>query len=487
MTSISKAFPGVQALANARLEVHAGEVVALMGENGAGKSTLIKVLAGVHRPDAGTIRIDGIPTVFHSPNDALSAGIAVIYQELDLIPTLTARENLFLGQEKTRMGWLDAGKEHQTAKELFAQLEVTIDPELPIRRLSIAQQQAVAIARALLSDARIIVMDEPTAPLTPEEVGKLFRVVRGLTARGLGVVFISHRLEETFEIADRITIMRDGSHVESLPKSMITRAGVIERMVGRSLVDEFPKERASFGSVILRAQNLCRGTAVRGVSIELRAGEVVGLTGLVGSGRTEFARLLFGADPLDSGQVILDGEHVFLNSPRDALRHGICLLTEDRKGQGLVLSASVRENFGLPNLQRFSTAGIVRTSQERERFFHFKQQLAIRVPDAETSVRHLSGGNQQKVVLAKWLEADMRVVIFDEPTRGIDVGAKREIYILLNALARAGKAILMISSELSEVLGMSDRILVMREGRISGELDNTRPVTQEQVMRLAVP
>ncbi|WP_149115563.1 sugar ABC transporter ATP-binding protein [Limnoglobus roseus] len=490
MTGVRKAFPGVQALADARLEVRAGEVVALMGENGAGKSTLIKTLAGVHRPDAGTIRIDGTPRVFHSPNDARAAGVAVIYQELDLIPTLSARENLFLGQEKARFGWLRAGEERRRAAELFAQLDVAIDPETPVARLSVAQQQAVAVARALLSDARILVMDEPTAPLTPREVGKLFRVVRDLTARGLGIVFISHRLDETFEIADRVTIMRDGSHVETLPTSQITREAIIERMVGRPLADEFPKERTATGLVVLRAENLRRGAAVRGVSLDLRAGEVVGLTGLVGAGRTELVRLLFGADPLDSGRVLLDGEPVSLRSPRDALRHGICLLTEDRKGQGLVIGASVRENFGLPNLDRFSTAGVVRAARERERFAHFRQQLAIRVADAETPARNLSGGNQQKVVLAKWLEADMRVVIFDEPTRGIDVGAKREIYLLLNALARAGKAILMVSSELPEVLGMSDRVLVMREGRISGEFDNTDPrvpVTQEQVMRLAVP
>lgn len=490
MTGVSKAFPGVQALADARLEVRAGEVVALMGENGAGKSTLIKTLAGVHQPDAGTILIDGTLRVFHSPNDARTAGVAVIYQELDLIPKLSARENLFLGQETTWFGWLRAGDERRRALALLAQLDVAIDPETPVGRLSVAQQQAVAVARALLSEARILVMDEPTAALTPREVASLFRVVRGLTARGLGVVFISHRLDETFEIADRITIMRDGTHVETLPTGQITREGVIERMVGRPLADEFPKERAAIGPVVLRAENLHHGAAVRGVSLDLRAGEVVGLTGLVGAGQTVLTRLLFGADPLDFGRILLDGEPVSFGSPRDAVRHRVCLLPEDRKAQGLVLGASVRENFGLPNLRRFSTAGVVLASREVARFAHHKRQLAIRVPDAETPARNLSGGNQQKVVLAKWLEADMRVVIFNEPTRGIDVGAKREIYLLLNDLARAGKAILMVSSELPEVLGMSDRVLVMREGRISGEFDNTdprAPVTQEQVMRLAVP
>lgn len=490
MTGVRKAFPGVQALVDARLEVRAGEVVALMGENGAGKSTLIKTLAGAHRPDAGDIRIDGVPRVFHSPNDARTAGVSVIYQELDLIPTLSARENLFLGQERSRLGWIRAGEESRRATELFAQLDIAIHPETPVRDLSVAQQQAVAVARALLSDARILVMDEPTAPLTPHEVGKLFRVVRELMARGLGIVFVSHRLDEAFEIADRITIMRDGAHIETLPKSHATRSGVIEHMVGRPLADEFPKERTAAGPVVLQAEGLARGNAVRGASLDLRAGEIVGLTGLVGAGRTELARLLFGADPLDAGRVLLDGKPIRLSSARDALHHGICLLTEDRKTQGLILGAGVRENFGLPNLRRFSTAGFMRTSVEQDRFAHHAHQLAIRVSDPDMPARALSGGNQQKVVLAKWLEADMRVIIFDEPTRGIDVGAKREIYLLLNALARAGKAILMISSELPEILGMSDRILVMREGRISGAFDNTNPrspVTQEQLMRLAVP
>ena len=488
ISGVHKAFPGVQALADAHLELRAGEVVALVGENGAGKSTLIKILAGVHRPDAGTLLIDGAPRTFSSPNDARAAGVAVIYQELDLIPTLSARENLFLGQERTTLGWLRAGAERRRAMELFGQLDVTIDAETPVARLSVAHRQAVAIARAMLSDARILIMDEPTAPLTPREVGKLFNVVRDVAARGIGVIFISHRLDEVFEIADRVTIMRDGRHVQTLATDRITREGIIERMVGRKIADEFPKERAVIGPVVLRAENLHRGAAVRGVTLDLRAGEVVGLTGLVGAGRTEVARLLFGADRIDTGRILLDGRPTALRSPLDAIRNGICLLTEDRKQQGLVMGASVRENFGLPNLSRFSTAGIVSSTRECDRFELHRRQLSIRVPSAETPALSLSGGNQQKVVLAKWLEADMRVVIFDEPTRGIDVGAKREIYLLLNALARAGKAILMISSEMPEVLGMSDRVLVMRKGLINGELDNSNPrapVTQEQVMRLA--
>ena len=488
LSGVYKAFPGVQALSDARLELRAGEVVALVGENGAGKSTLMKILAGAHRPDAGTLFIDGVPRAFRSPNDARAAGVAVIYQELDLVPTLSARDNLFLGQERTTFGWLHAGAERRRAAELFDRLEVTIDPEAPVADLSVAHRQAVAIARALLSDARILIMDEPTAPLTPREVGKLFAVVRGLTARGIGVIFISHRLDEVFEIADRVTIMRDGRHVQTLPTEQITRQGIIERMVGRTIADEFPKERAEIGAVVLRAEDLRRGNAVRGVSLDLRGGEVVGLTGLVGAGRTEVARLLFGADLIDSGRILLDGKPITLRSPRDAIRNGICLLTEDRKQHGLVTGASVCENFALPNLDRFSTAGVVSGGRERERFEVHRRQLAIRVPGPETPAKNLSGGNQQKVVLAKWLEADMRVVVFDEPTRGIDVGAKREIYLLLNALARAGKAILMISSEMPEVLGMSDRVLVMRHGRLAGELDNRDPrvpVTQEQVMRLA--
>lgn len=488
MSGIRKSFPGVVALADGELELHAGEVVALCGENGAGKSTLIKILAGAHRPDAGEIQIDGKAHDFRSPGDARASGVAVIYQELDLIPTLSSRENLFLGQERSTFGWLAASAERRHAKRLFEQLGVAIDIEAPVSRLSVSQRQAVAIARAMLSEARILVMDEPTAALTTREVDALFKVVRDLAARGVGIVFISHRLDEIFEIADRVTIMRDGRHVMTCPTSEIKREMIIEQMVGRRLEDELPKQQAAVGTVVLRAENLCRSEVVKSVSLTLRAGEVVGLTGLVGAGRTEVARLLFGADQLDSGQIELDGKTLSIRGPRDAIRSGICLLTEDRKDQGLVIGASVRENFALPNLRHFSSAGFVRGSRERDRFAMYRQQLNIRVPNDETPARALSGGNQQKVVLAKWLEADMRVVIFDEPTRGIDVGAKREIYLLLNALAAAGKAILMISSELPEILGMSDRILVMRQGRLCGELNNrdaARPVTQGDVMRLA--
>ncbi len=490
MSGVRRAFPGVQALSDGQLSVDRGQVVALMGENGAGKSTLVKVLAGAIRPDAGTVAVDGVPRQFASPADARAAGVAVIYQELDLIPTLTARENLFLGQERSRLGWLRAGDERRTAAALFAELDVAVDPDAAVSTLTVAQRQAVAIARAMLSDARLLVMDEPTAPLTPREVGKLFTVVRGLTARGVGVVFISHRLDETFEIADRVTVMRDGAHVQTLPVGQVTRDGVIRRMVGRTLAEEFPRTRGRpVGPTVLRADGLGRGDRVAGVSLALRAGEVVGLTGLVGAGRTELARLLSGADRPDRGTISLDGAAVRLRSPRDAIRRGICLLTEDRKGQGLVVSAGVRENFALPNLPRLSTAGVVRGHRERVHLDRWVKRLGIKLAHPDAAAGTLSGGNQQKVVLAKWLEADMRVVLFDEPTRGIDVGAKREIYGLVDELARAGKAVLMVSSELPEVLGMSDRVVVMRAGRVRGELDNTdpaRPVTQEQVMRLAV-
>ena len=487
MRGIVKTFPGVRALDGVSLTLHSGEVLALMGENGAGKSTLMKVLSGVYPPDAGEILISGQVTAIHNPTDARHAGISIIYQELDLIPQLSVRENLFLGREQTSaIGFLKKDTETEAARQLFDKLGVQLDPDARIEDLSVAQQQFVEIAKALAVGAKIVVMDEPSAALSQREVESLFDIIAELKSSGIGIVYISHRMEEVDRLADRVTVIRDGQHIGDLQKGEIERERIIQMMVGRSLDAEFPKRKAEIGSVAFCVKNLTRGTAVRGVSFDLHHGEVLGLTGLVGAGRTELARLLFGADRPESGSMAIDGRPVIIRSPRDAIRKGICLLTEDRKHQGLVLIRSVRENFGLPNLRRFGRGLFLDQKSERASVTRFIDELSIRVPHTETAARNLSGGNQQKVVLAKWLERDTDIIIFDEPTRGIDVGAKVEIYEIINRLAARGKAILMISSELPEILGMSDRILVMREGEISGEITDVAAANQAQILQLAM-
>ena len=361
-----------------------------------------------------------------------------------------------------------------------------MDLDAPCRQLTTAQQQLVEIAKALAFDARIIVMDEPSAALTSHEVERLFEIIRDLKSHGIGIIYISHRLDEVFTITDRVTVLRDGRNVGERPTSQITRNEMIELMVGRELKDEFPARTAAIGPARLEVSHLTRGRAVRDVSFVVRRGEILALTGLVGAGRTEAVRLIFGADPREAGEIRLDGNVLAICSPRDAIAAGIGLLTEDRKLQGLVLGHSVRENFGLPNLERLSTRGFVGLRREREEFGRYVSQLQIKVPNQDARAGNLSGGNQQKVVLAKWLARNCDVLIFDEPTRGIDVGAKYEIYLLMNELVAAGKAIIMISSELPEVLGMADRILVMHEGRVTGEIADARRATQEQIMQLAV-
>jgi ribose transport system ATP-binding protein len=486
MRGIDKSFPGVHALRTIDLDLKRGEVLALLGENGAGKSTLIKTLGGAHQPDAGKITIDGQPLVIRNPHDAQQAGIGIIYQEFNLVPAMTVRENLFLRPGSHRLGFIRAAEERQQAEQVFNRIGVQIDPDALCRNLSVAQQQVVEIAKALLLDARILVMDEPSATLTLKEVNKLFAIVHELRSQGIGIIYISHRLDEIFELADRVMVLRDGEHVGTEPIDQLTRDSMIEMMVGRTLSKEFPTRSVEIGEDRLIVKNLARGTAVRDVSFSVRRGEVLGLTGLVGAGRTETARLIFGADRKDSGTIQLDGNSINPQHPRQAIASGICLLTEDRKNQGLVLGQSVRENFGLPNLERFTRVGLLQQNKERSSFLGYVQSLQIKVTGSEQLAATLSGGNQQKVVLAKWLERNAEIIIFDEPTRGIDVGAKYEIYLLINKLAAEGKSILMISSELPEILGMSDRIVVMHDGRVSGEIEDVAAATQQQIMRLAI-
>jgi ABC-type sugar transport system ATPase subunit len=501
MQGITKSFPGVRALQGVDLALAQGEVLALLGENGAGKSTLIKILGGYHSPDSGTIHINGHSQTLSSPLAAQRAGVGVIYQEFNLVPALSARENIFLGQERSRISFVRKKDEQTRASELFRRIGVPVDSERWCRDLSVAQQQIVEIAKALALNAKILVMDEPSAALSPREVTGLMGIVRELRSQGIGLIYISHRLDEIFSIADRVMVLRDGQHVGTRDIGSVTRSELIEMMVGRKLEDEFPRRTIvpSGGHVSgrslesneptaagLSVRDLRRGTSVRGVSFDVHRGELVALTGLVGAGRTETARLIFGADRAEGGELWLDGKRLRVRSPRQAIAAGVCLLTEDRKSQGLVLGQSVLENFGLPNLKRFAPQGWIRQRQERASFLDYVKQLQIKVTGPTQKTATLSGGNQQKVVLAKWLERNADVIIFDEPTRGIDVGAKYEIYVLMNQLVQQGKAVLMISSELPEVLGMADRILVMHNGLMTGEITDVSNATQEQIMELAV-
>jgi ribose transport system ATP-binding protein len=486
MRGIHKSFPGVQALQNVSLQLQPGEVLALVGENGAGKSTLIKTLGGAHQPDRGEIFLGGERASIPTPATAQQAGISIIYQEFNLIPTLTVRENLFLGREHTVGGFTRARDEHREALRLFADIGLNLDPEKRCSQLTVAEQQKVEIAKALSVQAKVIVMDEPSAALNSQEVQHLFKIIEQLKSREVGVIYISHRLEEVFDIADRVMVLRDGTYVGCHPTSEVTRSQLIELMVGRPLEAEFPARVRTIGEERLRVEGLTRGRIVRDVHFQVRAGEVLGFAGLAGSGRTETMRLVFGADRPDSGRIFVRGQEVKIRNPRDAIRKRICLLTEDRKSQGLVLQHTVRENFGLPNLDQFTRYGFLDQRREQSRFATYVAQLRIKISNSEQIASNLSGGNQQKVVLAKWLERNADIIIFDEPTRGIDVGAKYEIYLLINELAGAGKAIVMISSELPEVLGMSDRIIVMHEGRIRGEIKDVASASQESILSLAI-
>lgn len=485
MTGISKNFAGVQALREVDFDLRPGEVHALLGENGAGKSTLIKVITGVHQPNSGAIYLNDAPVRLANPREAQRYGIAAIYQEPSLFPDLDIAENIFVGRQPTRLGGKVAwNRMYREAAKLLRDLGVSLDPKTKARNLSVAQQQMVEIARALSVQAKILIMDEPTSSLTPAEVEELFRIVRQLRQAGAAIVFISHRLEELFEVADRVTVLRDGAFVGSKPMSEVTTDMLIQMMVGRTLADLFPKRTVEMGEIALQVEGLTRPGLFYDISFELRKGEIVGLAGLVGAGRTDVARAIFGIAPATAGMIKVDGRPVTITSPQQAMRLGLAYVPEDRQHHGLVLPMNISNNITLPLLTEFARMSWINNNQERQAAHQSASQMEVRAAGLWQKVRELSGGNQQKVVLAKWLATRPRILIMDEPTRGIDVGTKAAVHGLMSQLAAEGMAILMISSELPEILGMSDRILVMREGHLMAQFQRAE-ATQEKIMRAA--
>ncbi|MFG2015950.1 sugar ABC transporter ATP-binding protein [Actinomadura geliboluensis] len=489
LVNVSKSFGAVRALQGVTLELHAGEVHALAGENGAGKSTVVKTFAGVHRPDAGEVRVDGEPAAFHGPADAQAAGVAVIYQEPTLFPDLSVAENIFMGrQPRAALGRIDRRAMHARTAQLFERLGVALDPQQPARGLSIADQQVVEIAKAISRDARVLIMDEPTAALTGQEVARLFAVTRTLREQGCAVLFISHRLEEIFELCQRVTTLRDGAYVGTDMVADLTPDDLVRRMVGRDLDALYPKQDVTPGEVALTVRRLTREGAFTDVSFEVRRGEIVALAGLVGAGRSEVARAIFGVDRWDAGAVEVAGRALPAGSPTAAMSAGLALVPEDRRQQGLVMDMSIERNMGLTQLKTLRRAtgrgGLISRRVERDRAADWALRLQLKYARLSDSVGVLSGGNQQKVVLAKWLATEPAVLIVDEPTRGIDVGTKAEVHRLLSELAAQDLAVLMISSDLPEVLGMADRILVMHEGRLTAEIARA-DATEENVMAAA--
>jgi ribose transport system ATP-binding protein len=490
MRGVAKSFPGVQALSGMHLELRRGEVLALVGENGAGKSTLMKLLSGIHTPDAGEFVLDGEPVRIPDPVHAQRLGISIIHQEFNLMPDLTVAQNIFIGREPRGRLLLDERALNEQARELLDRLgqgpELSLDPRRRVGTLTVAQQQMVEIAKALSYDAKVLIMDEPTAALNETEVRALHALIRRFTTRETGVIYISHRMDELKAVADRITVIRDGRHIETLRTAQTSIPEVISRMVGRELaVGARPEGVRAGRETVLSVEGLSTKDLLRDVSLELRRGEILGLAGLMGAGRTELARALVGADPVTSGTFTLEGRRIRIRNPADAARHRIGYLSEDRKHLGLLIEQDVDTNIGIASMRRlFQSAGFLRARAMRARSEELIAELGIRTPSAARTVKHLSGGNQQKVVIAKWLLNDCDILIFDEPTRGIDVGAKEEIHRLLDELARQGKSIIMISSELPEVLRLSHRVLVMCEGRVTGEL-SADEATQENVMHYA--
>ena len=484
MKDIDKSFPGVHALDHVNFEVKRGEVHALMGENGAGKSTLMKVLTGIYQKDSGSITYKGKEVEFHNTREAQDAGVVIVHQELNMVGDLTVAQNIFIGREPKKGFRIDDKKMIEDSKKLFQDLNIEIDPREKMQNLTVGKQQMCEIAKAISHKAEVIIFDEPSAALTEKEIADLFVIIRDLREKGLGIVYISHRMDEIKVITDRVTVMRDGGYVGTLITADSTKEDIINMMVGRVIYEE-PKTQSHCppdAPVVLRVEHLNAGNMVKDVSFELRKGEILGFAGLVGAGRTETVRALFGADPKDSGDIYIDGQKVEINSPKDAVKLGISYLSEDRKRFGIVLKKSITENSTLATLRSYTKNGFIDKRREEDVTDNYVKVLRTKTPSIDQLVMNLSGGNQQKVVIAKWLVNDSRIMIFDEPTRGIDVGAKQEIYELMSRLAEEeGKAIIMISSEMSEILRMSDRILVMCEGKKTAEFDISE-ATQEKIM-----
>lgn len=482
LKNITKEFPGVKALDDVTINIERGTIHGLVGENGAGKSTLIKVLAGIYQPNKGEIILDGKPCRFNSPIEARRAGISVVHQEIKLAEPLSVAENMFLGNVQLKNGLVDWKGMRRRAREIVEDLGMDIDINAQVSSLTVAKKQIVEIMHAINNNSRILIMDEPSAVLTDRELEVMFRIVKQLRDEGITIIYISHRLDEIFGLCSNVSVLRDGCHIDTIPVASVDRQGLINMMVGREMGQEYPKEVGNVGGTILEVKNLSRGI-LQDISFEVKSGEVFGISGLVGAGRTELARAILGIDKPESGEVYVRGKKVHYRTFADAIRDGLGLIPEDRKLQGLVQIMSVKRNTTLVNMKRVLRAGVISSSLEEKLSKQYADKLHVVTPSMETEVQYLSGGNQQKVVIAKWLFQNSEILFLDEPTRGIDVGAKAEIYRLINRMAKEGKTIIMISSEMPELLGMCDRIMVMHEGHKMGEL-NAAEATQEKIMAL---
>ena len=485
MKNIYTAFGTNAVLEGVNFDTHGGEIHALMGENGAGKSTMMNILTGMHKKDQGTILINGKEHSYTNPKEAEEHGVSFIHQEMNTWPQMTVLENLFIGKEmKNKIGFIRSKEMKTLALKTFKELGITMDLDADVQTLSVGQQQMIEIAKALMTDCQVLIMDEPTAALTDREIRMLFKIIQHLKTKEVAIIYISHRMEEIFEISDRITVMRDGMTVDTTLTKETNVDDVVRKMVGREISDYYPKKNAEIGETVFEVKNLSGTSGFENISFSVKSGEIVGFSGLMGAGRTEIMRGIFGIDPISQGEIILEGKKVQLKNPSTSIKAGVGFLTENRKEEGLVLDFSIKDNISLPSIDEFRVRGLVDTKTEDEFVQLLMKRLTVKAQNEDISAGSLSGGNQQKVVLAKWIGIGPKVLILDEPTRGVDVGAKREIYQLMNELAERGVAIVMVSSDLPEVLGVSDRILVVHEGKIAGELNRTE-ATQEKIMNLA--
>lgn len=488
MVDISKSFFGVKALKNINIKAYPGKVLALLGENGAGKSTLMKILCGLYNKDTGKILIEGNEVNISGIKSAEGFGITIIHQELSLLPNMTVYENIFLANEKTNGFFkkLNKSEMKKQSSEMLKRIGCNVDPEMMVDKISVGEMQMIEIIKAVSKHSKIIIMDEPTTALTDVETQKLFEVIKKLKSEGIAIIYISHRLDEIFQICDDVTVLRDGNHIGNAKVTDVTKDKLISMMVGRELAEQFPYRKAELGNVVLKVENLSWKDKVRNVSFEVNSGEIIGFSGLMGSGRTETAKLIFGELKKSKGDIYIDGELVKINSPQAAIKNGLAYLSEDRKKEGLVLGMTVGNNMTLCNLKKYEKAAFrLNKKQENDHILEYIKKLSVKTTGIYQKIKHLSGGNQQKVIIAKWIMLSPKVLIVDEPTRGIDVGAKKEIYDVLNELKKMGKAIILISSDMPEIVGISDRVVVMHEGRITGELKR-EAANQENIMKLAV-